>query len=239
MAGTANDIKLLRKLEEVDKTIEEGVAQFNESPIAKKIAEVRQKKAEVKQKRDQVDKVFIKARTEMQEVSDKDSLLAEAQKKEQKEIQATQGDYRKVEAHTNKLNEITQQRKQVDSTLEGLESNFNKIKSIKEKIDDAIGRLSMQEDDLSQKLNESNNSLKISMEKAQKEKATLETEISEDALKLYKKSKQICGKIVMSQLNGSTCAVCRSSISNANMSKIKGEAPISMCPNCSRILAIE
>lgn len=238
MAGKQEDKELLIKLQDVDNQIEQGAETFNNSPIAAKIKEVRLKKEQVKQKRDQVDKVFVKARKDMQDVSHKDSQLAEAQKKTQQEIDATQGDYRKVEAHTNKLNELTQQRKEVDTKLEALEANFNKIKAIKEKIDDAIGKLSMSEDDLNNKLNETNAQLKLQMDSAQKEKAKLEAEISPDALKVYKKAKQACGKIVLSNLSGKSCEVCRANISSANMSKIKADAPIATCPNCQRVLFV-
>lgn len=238
MAGIEKDIELIKKLAKVDRTIEDGAEQFNNSTLQKKINQLRLKKAEVKQKRDQVDSVFVKSREEMQDVAQKDSDLAKAQEKAQQEIAAIQGDYRKVEAHTNKLNALTSQRKELDVKLEKLEANFNKIKSIKEKIDTAIGKLSMQEDDLSAELQETVGQLKLQMDKAQKDKADLESQISPDALKEYRKAKKICGKIVLAELNGNSCSVCRSKISNANMSKIKAEEPISTCPNCFRLLFV-
>ena len=87
MAGKVEDIEKLQKLEVLDNTLENGAEQFNISPIAAQIGEVRSKKAEVKAKRDAVDKVFVKARDEVETVSAKDSDLAAAQDKAQKEIE--------------------------------------------------------------------------------------------------------------------------------------------------------
>lgn len=238
MAGVKEDWEKLERLQEIDNILENGAEQFNNSPIAAKILEVRAKKAEYKAKRDQLDSVYVKARDEVAQVSAKDSQLAEAQTKMQKEIEDTQGDYKKVEAYTNKLNELTNQRKVVDEQLEKIEVNFNKIKELKEKVDEAIGKVSMQEDDLNDQLQKTNTQLKIDMEKAQSEKQSLEKEISMDALALYKKCRNQVGQIVLAKLEGDACSVCKSSLSNANLSKVQEQAPISDCPSCNRILWI-
>ena len=68
MAGKVEDIERLVRLQEVDNIIEDGAEAFNNSPIATEIGKVRLKKAEVKAKRDQVDKVFVKARDEVEVV---------------------------------------------------------------------------------------------------------------------------------------------------------------------------
>lgn len=236
MAGKVEDIEKLVRLEEVDNIIEDGAEAFNNSPIATEIGKVRLKKSEIKAKRDQVDKVFVKARDEVEAVSAKDSQLAAAQDKTQKEIEETAGDYRKVEAHTKKLNELTEQRKKVDEKLEELEANFNKIKELKGKIDASIEKLSMQEDDLNKQLESSNVSLKLEMDKATEEKAQLESMISTDALEAYKKARGIVGQTVIAKNEENTCSVCRGNFTGASLSKIEAEAPISTCPHCLRIL---
>lgn len=232
------DFDKLKELQDIDNALEEGAKTFNDSPIAKEIEAVRAKKAEYKTKRDQIDAVFVKARAEVETVSAKDSELAAAQEKTQKEIEETQGDYRKVEAHTNKLNELTNQRKIVDEKIETIEANFNKIKELKEKVEGAIGKISMQEDDLNKKLEETNVQLKLDMEKAQEKKIQLEKEISAEALEAYKKSRSIVGKIVIGTLQGDSCSVCKATLSNAGLSKVHEEAPLSTCPTCKRLLWI-
>lgn len=239
MAGKIDDIQKLEELQEVDNILENGVEAFNESPIAKQIAKLRVKKKGLKSKRDQVDQVFIKARKEIELVSTKDSQLAAAQEKEQNEIENTKGDYRKVEAHTNKLNELANQRKEVDKKLEELEANFSKIKELKAKIDSSIETLSMKEDDLTKELERSNVSLKLQMDEATKKKEKLEQEISKEVLQAYKKSRNIVGKTVIAKLEDGSCSICRSKMSQANLSKLQQDAPISVCPNCLRIIVIQ
>lgn len=236
MAGKVEDIEKLQDLQNIDNTIEDGAEAFNNSPIAAQIGEVRAKKAEIKTKRDQVDKVFVKARDEVEAVSAKDSELAAAQDRAQKEIEETSGDYRKVEAHTQKLNELTEERKKVDAKLEELEANFNKIKELKAKIDASIEKLSMQEDDLNKQLEASNVSLKMQMDAATSKKAELEALISPDALEAYKKARNIVGQTVIAHNEDGACSVCRTKFTGAHMSKIESEAPISTCPNCLRLL---
>ena len=158
------------------------------------------------------------------------------QEKTQKEIEETQGDYRKVEDLTKKLNELTDERKKVDAKLEELEANFNKIKELKSKIDGSIEKLSMQEDDLSQQLEASNVNLKMEMDKATAKKAELEAVISTDALEAYKKARGIVGQTVIAKNEENTCSVCRANFTGANLSKIESEAPISNCPHCLRLL---
>lgn len=238
MEATNKDIENLSRLQEIDNILEDGAEAFNNSPIAIEIEKVREKKAKYKAKRDQLDAVYVKARDEIAQVSAKDSQLAEEQKKAQAEIEATQGDYRKVEAHTNKLNELTNQRKEVDAKLEEIEANFEKIKSLKAQIDDAIGKVSMKEDDLNRQLQDTNAQLKFDMEKAQGEKQTLEKEISMEALAEYKKARQIVGKIVISHLEDESCSVCKSKLTSGALSKVLEEAPLSCCPNCHRLLCI-
>ena len=152
MAGKIEDIELLEKLQEIDKILAEGEMVLNNPPLKEKIDSVRAKKAEFKAKRDQIDQIFVKSRKEIELLSTKDSELAASQNKAQKEIEETQGDYRKIEAYTNNLNQLTQQRKVVDEKLEKIEANFNKIKDLKQKIEDNIGKLSMQEDDFNSTL---------------------------------------------------------------------------------------
>ena len=152
MAGKIEDIELLEKLQEIDKILAEGEKVLNNPPLKEKIDSVRAKKAEFKAKRDQIDQIFVKSRKEIELLSTKDSELAASQNKAQKEIEETQGDYRKIEAYTKNLNQLTQQRKVVDEKLEKIEANFNKIKNLKQKIEDNIGKLSMQEDDFNSTL---------------------------------------------------------------------------------------
>lgn len=236
MAGQVADIEKLQRLEVLDNTLEDGAEAFNNSPIALEIGNVRAKKAEIKTKRDAVDKVFVKAREEVETVSAKDSQLASDQDKAQKEIEATQGDYRKVEAHTQKLNELTEERKKVDAKLEELEANFNKIKELKAKIDGSIEMLSMKEDELNKQLEASNVQLKMDMDKATQEKAALEKEISMDALAAYKKARSIVGQTVVAKNVEGSCSVCRSKFTGVHLSKIEADAPIAVCPNCLRVL---
>lgn len=239
VAGKVEDINKLKRLQELDNILEDGAQAFNDSPIAKQIDEVRSKKASLKGKRDQVDAVFVKARKEIETVSLKDSQLAQAQDKAQKEIESTQGDYRKVEAHTNKLNELANERKKVDLKLEELEANFNKIKELKAKIDSGIESLSIKEDDLNNQLERSNVSLKLDMDNATKEKIKIEQEISPDALASYKKARSIVGKTVIANLENESCSVCRAKLSSANISKVLEQAPIGICPSCLRVLIVE
>lgn len=236
MAGVEQDKDKLLKLQELDNILQDGAENFNNSEIGKKIAAVRMKKSELKTKRDQVDQVFVKARTEIETVSNKDSQLAAEQEKAQKEIESTQGDYRKVEAETQKLNELNNQRKTIDDQLEKLEANFNKIKELKEKIDAGIEKLGMQEDDLSVALEKSNVELKLKMDKAMQEKAKLEPTISSEALAIYKKSRSIAGKITVAVNEDNMCSACRTKFSSSNISKIESQAPIAVCPNCLRVL---
>lgn len=239
MAGQVSDIEKLIRLQELDNVLQDGAEQFNNSPIAAEIKEVREKKSQYKSKRDQVDAVFVKARDEVEKVGALDSKLAADQDRMQKEIEKTQGDYRKVEAQTQKLNELTNQRKQVDEKLEKLEANFNKIKELKQKLDSAIEAVSMKEDDLNRNLESTNAQLKMDMDAASNEKESLEKEISADALATYKRARGIVGKIVISKLSQNTCAVCRSPLSSGGLSKVNDEAPIAVCPNCSRVLIVK
>ena len=236
MAGKVEDIEKLKRLEELDNILEDGAEAFNNSPIAAQIEEVRAKKAEVKAKREKVDKVFVKARTEVEEVSEKDSKLAASQDIAQKEIEKNQGDYRKVQDSSKVLESLSEERKKVDAKLEELEANFNKIKELKEKIDSSIEKLSMQEDDLNKQLEATNVQLKLDMDKATQDKAALEKEISMDALAAYKKARSIVGKTVVAQNENGSCSVCRSKFTGAHLSKIESEAPVSTCPNCLRVL---
>lgn len=239
MPGKIEDIEKLKLLEQIDNTLQDGAEAFNNSPIAKKIAAVRLKKSEVKAKRDQVDKVFVRARNSVDEVGATDSQLAADQDKIQNEIKTTQGDYRKVEAATNKLNELTLKRQKVDAQLEQLEANFNKIKQLKEKIDASIEKLSLQEDDLQKQLETSNVQLKLDMDKASLDKKKIEAEISREAIELYKKSRNIVGRIVIAHNEGGLCSVCRAKFSGAHLSKFDKEAPISTCPHCLRLIVLE
>lgn len=236
MAGKIEDIDKLLKLQEIDNILADGAEQFNRNPIAKQIAAARQKKSELKAKRDQLDQVFVKARKQIEEVSAKDSALAAEQEKTQMEIDSVAGDFRKVEALTQKLGELSSRRKQIDVKLETLEANFNKISELKAKIGSSIEKVSMQEDDLNLQLEQSNVQLKIQMDKAQKEKAELEPQISADALQGYKKARNIVGKVTVAQNQNGSCSVCRTHFSQANASKIWDGAPISVCPNCLRLL---
>lgn len=236
MPGKIDDIEKLKQLQEIDKQMDDAMSQINASPTAKKIEGTRAKKAEYKQKRDQIDKVYIKARSEFEEITKKDSELAAAQTATQKKIEETQGDYRKVEDFTNKLNEISNNRKVIDEKLVSVEANYNKIADLKAKIDGAIEKLSMMEDDLNTKLQQENSTASNVYNELVSKRKVLD--ISPDVLKMYDKTRSIVGKVVVSELKDNTCSVCRNSFSPVTLDKIKKQAPIGTCPNCQRLICI-
>lgn len=239
MNATAKEIKLLKELETIDKKIEDNVEKYNELSQLNSINKIRAKKAEVKTKLKQVETIYVKTRKELKEIEELDSKLAVQQKEMQNKIDELGGDYRKVESHTLKLNEITNRRKNVDKRLETLEDNFNKISSIKRKIDDAIGKISMQEDDLKNKQIKELSTLQYNLEQIKNKKKSIEEQISKTILDYYKRQRKICGKVVISKLVDNKCKICRTALSNANLSKVKNDGSLGTCPNCSRILIIK
>ncbi|MDO5329645.1 MAG: hypothetical protein Q4E88_06115 [Coriobacteriia bacterium] len=238
MPGKVDDIEKLNELQELDKNIDAAYAQIQNSPYAKKIEAARAKKSEYKTKRDQIDGIYKKARAEFEEITAKDSELAASQTETQKKIEETQGDYRKVESYTNKLNELTNNRKVIDEKLVKVEANYNKISELKGKIDEAIGKVSMLEDDLNKKLQEENATAQIEYNKNVEKKNVLVKSISEDSLKMYKHAREIAGNVAVAELLNNSCSVCRNNFSPVTLDKIKGQAPISSCPNCQRLLIV-
>lgn len=211
---------------------------LDDLPQRQRIVDLRAKKAALKEKEGQVLEMRRLAERDLSRIHDEDERLVQKQRSVQEKIDAAQGDYRSVEAHTKELGGIAKRRNTLECDLVPLDEKLGEIGKVAAQIEQALSQVDAQEGKAIASFQQEGGSLMGETAQAQKARDALYDSIGPELQKLYDKKRESSGGIAVARLEGASCSVCRTVFEEGKLLHVQGEAPLSECPNCKRILVV-
>lgn len=239
MNATEQDIAILRKLQEVDRTILSAKKEFEALPHRQAILEVRTKKEEILKKKVQVQDMLDDAEGNLAALVQEDEQLSEKQDEITETLTEVQGDYRAVTAHTRELDGVRKRREKVALELTRVEEQVNKINPVMKQVMQGLVALEAKEKELIESFQQTGGALRAAIVEGEKGRTELADELDPALLKVYEQTSERCGGVALADLKGNACGACRNTFDHGRLAKIKSEAPLSTCPSCRRILIVE
>lgn len=239
MNATEHDIEILRALQKVDRTIMSAQKEFDALPHRQAILEARTKKEEVLKKKVQVQDMLDEAEGRLAALVEEDEQLALKQDEITKTLAEVQGDYRAVQSHTRDLDGVRKRREKVSLEVSRVEEQVNKINPVMKQVMQALATFEEKERELVSSFQKTGGSLRGAIAEGQKARTDLAAEVDPALLRVYDQTRTRCGGVALADLVDGSCGACRNTFDQSRLSKIKGQAPLAVCPACGRLLIVE
>lgn len=239
MNATEQEIAVLRKLQEVDRSVLSAQKEFEALPHRQAILEVRTKKDEILKKKVQVQDMLDEAEGKLAALVQEDEQLSLKQDEITETLTEVQGDYRAVTAHTRELDGVRKRREKVGLELTRVEEQVNKINPVMKQVMQALTGLEEKEAELITSFQQTGGALRTVIAEGEKARDELAQALDPALLRSYEAARERCGGVALADLVGNACGACRNTFDQGRLSKIRSDAPLSECPSCRRILIIE
>lgn len=238
MQASQDELNALLEAQKLDLEIINLNKQFAELPQPATVSRLRAKKNELTKKREQIEKLYKDASKRKVRTDDEDASLEKKQNGVQAAIEAAAGDYRNVEARTKELAGISKRRETLAAEKEQIAAELAKIVSLSEQIDDALTDLDKKEEASISDYRKQGGAIKGELAELSSKRDKLLARVSADVAKEYRKTSERLGSVAIGKLEGDKCGICRSVISGGRLIDLKSQAPLGVCPSCSRLLVI-
>lgn len=239
MNATEHDIETLRALQKVDRTIMSAQKEFDALPHRQAILEARTKKEEVLKKKVQVQDMLDEAEGRLAALVEEDEQLALKQDEISTTLAEVQGDYRAVASHTRELDGVRKRREKVSLEVTRVEEQVDKINPVMKQVMQALSTFEEKERELVASFQKTGGSLRGAIAEGQKAREALVAEVDPALLRVYDQTRMRCGGVALADLVDGSCGACRNAFDQSRLSKIKGQAPLAVCPACGRLLIVE
>ena len=239
MQASQHDIEILRKLQEVDRSVALAQKDFDSLPHRKAILEVRRKSEEVLKNKVRVQDMQDTAEEKFESLVKEDERLLKKAEEIEALLQEAKGDFRSVESRSKELNGVHKRRKDLAKELEKVNGQLEKIAPVMKQVMKAVQDLTRNEQDLVASFQKEGGALKKQLFEGRQLHDKLVAQLNPALAKAYRETQARCGDIVLSELTGSSCGACRHSFEQGRLSIIRSQAPLATCPFCGRLLIIE
>lgn len=239
MFATDEDIEVLQKLQEADRTRQLSEKELNSLPHRKAILELRQKLDGVYKKKTQVQDMLDEAEEAFDKLVEEDEKLTEKQNEIQQTLQEEKGDFRSVESLSKKLNGVEKRKKTIGKESEKVGEQIERISAVMKQVMAAMRELEKKEKAQVESFRQQGGALKMKIAEAEKAHAQLAQQLDPALLKRYEETALRCGGVGIATLKDDQCSACRNTFDHGKLNQIKEEAPLATCPSCGRLLVIE
>ena len=239
MFATSQDLEVLAKLQEIDRSIASAQKEFDEMPHRNAILEVRRKKEDVFKKKVQVQDLLDVAEGKLIDLENEEEKLSEKQREVEAALAEVQGDYRAVTAHTRDLDGVRKRREKVSLALDGVTAEIARIEPVMKQVMAALDALEGKEKELIASFQKTGTALRSAIIEGEEGRKDLACQLSPELLAAYEEARTQCGGVALAHLVEDTCGTCRNSFNPGKLGKIKSEAPLTVCPACHRLLIVE
>ena len=238
MDATPAALAALLQLQQLDIDAMRAQKALEELPQRETILMLRKKRAEVEPKKAQVEQMRLETEQAFTKINDEDARLVEKQKTIQEKIDGAGGDYRAVDSLSKELGGIAKRRNTLEAEVVKVSERITQIEAVQNQVNDALRVLDSQESEAIAVFQKEGGKLTQDIARMQDVREKLVEEIGPDLMARYEKKSKIGGGIGVARLLGSACGVCRNTIDEGKLLQIRGEAPISECPVCKRLLVV-
>lgn len=240
MRVSYEDLDVLLEVQKIDLAIMQIKKTRGELPQRIEVVKVRKKRDEILPKLEKVTALQIAKEDEIRKVEDEDRGLAEKQARCQEDIDNAGADFRAVESHSKDMAGIVKRRVALEESLRDLNAELDKIKSVRDQVESAIGLCDKQEADLRASYKEQDDELVDRVRKLLGQRAELVNRVPADLAELYDATAAKTGGVALGKLaEDGTCGVCRATIDGGRLIALRAEAPLGQCPSCKRLLIVE
>lgn len=238
MKADSSALAALLHLQQIDIDVMRTQKKLDELPQREVILALRKKRAEIEPKKAQVEEMRLATDREFTKINDEDARLVEKQKAVQEKIDTAQGDYRSVDSLTKELGGIAKRRNTLEGDLAALTERIEQISAVQDQVADALRRLDEQEAGVIAEFQKEGGALTHDLARLQKTREAQVEHVGEELYSLYEKKSKKGGGIGVARLKEGACSVCRNRIDEGKLLQIRGEAPLSECPSCKRMLVV-
>ncbi len=239
MKASRDDLDGLLSLQQIDLDIKKQNKQLDELPQRMVIYTSRKKHEEVEAKREQVLALKKDASMRLNRIKDEDESLAGKEKSVEEVMNSTQGDFRNVEARSKELESISERREKLAEDREEVDAELKKISNVEDQLDTLDKDLKSKESSAMQSFQQEGSALKASIAELEEQRSEAAAKMSKEIVDLYNKTQTRLGGVAVSTLNGDKCGACRTPIDQGRLLDLKANAPLGVCPTCTRLLIIE
>jgi len=239
MQAKKENLATLLKLQEIDLELLRSQKKLNELPQRNMILALREKKSAIDKKQFQVTEMKKGLEHEILRIDDEDERLVAKQDEVQEKINSVKGDYRAVEAFTKELSGIAKRRNTLETNKEPLSKKLAEIEQVLTQALDALEKVSSQEAEVVASFKQEGGALNNQIAQLQKSRDTAFASLEAPLAQTYEKTLKRLGGVAVARLTGNLCSVCRNALEEGKLLQVKGEAPLSECPYCKRLLVVE
>ena len=232
-------LSTLLSLQETDLELLRAQKKLDELPQRKMILALREKKAAIETKRAQVAEMKKDIDLSISLLNDEDERLVLKQDAIQVKINDAKGDYRSIESFTRELGGVGKRRNTLESEKAPLDEKLSQIQQILNQATDAYNKLLNQETEVVASFKQEGGALTNQVARLQAEHEKAIKVLGSPLAETYEKILKRQGGIAVARLAGNLCSVCRSELEEGKLLKVKGEAPLSECPFCKRLMVVE
>ena len=239
MQATPEQVEILSKLLEIDRSRFQAESQLNDMPHKQQVLDGRIKRKEVQLKFDQVAKLLDEAKTQRQKLFDEDERLGIKLDDIQEQINETSKDYRKVTNLTRELEGVQKRRETLAFQGKQVQERLDQVQKVYDSAAEALEKLTEREQELVADYQAKTDELSNLVKEGLALRSQLVDDLPDDVIEAYEQAMKKCGGVGLSYLQGERCSACRHVIDANRLLQVRKEAPISRCPNCKRLLVIQ
>lgn len=239
MKASEEEIQILQKIQELDRTIFRSHKALKNLPQPAEAQRVHDRLVEVSAKLEKVEAMLSKKRRDFGCLEREYDQLRERIGKVQAKIDSAQGDYRSVQTWTRDMEIMGERSKVLDEKMSALLEGIEQVDAVRAQAAAGVDQLKAHERKLYDEFNEQGNELKAEIAKCQEAVKLLAKRVSPELMKCYIDTVAKCGGVGLAKLSGGCCDACRNRIPENRLPQIRENAPIAQCPSCGRMLIVE
>ena len=239
MQATDKEIAILQKLQELDRVSFRSAKALKSLPQPAEAQKVRERYDEVAGKIAKVEAMLAKQKRDFASLEKEDTQLRDRMDKVQGKIDSAEGNYRSVQTWTRDMQIMNDRRKVLDEKMTVLMEKISEIEAVRNQAAQGADQLKARERALYDEFQAQGTALKEEIAKCQQASKLLAQQVNSEVMKSYVTAVQRCGGVGLSRLVGDSCEACRTPIGPNRLPEIRKQAPLAVCPNCSRLMIIE
>ncbi len=239
MRAKQQDIVTLKKIQDMTAMRCDKARTLKEMPERAALSAILVKEREITEKSAKVKAMQIDAKSRFEKLMIEDTKLHEREESVQRSIDHAAGDFRNLEVRTKELDGIARRRVLLAEMMIKVDEEQEKIANLNATLEEARNQITSKKKVLEEKIMSVKSEIDDYLAKSESELKDLFSALPDDLAEEYRRAAASVGSIVLSELEGDKCKVCRSTIEQGVLIDLRSGGEVGVCPHCGRLLIIE
>lgn len=239
MRAKQQDIVTLKKIQDMTAMRCDKARTLKEMPERAALSAILVKEREITEKSAKVKAMQIDAKSRFEKLMIEDTKLHEREESVQRSIDHAAGDFRNLEVRTKELDGIARRRVLLAEMMIKVDEEQEKIANLNATLEEARNQITSKKKVLEEKIMSVKSEIDDYLAKSESELKDLFSKLPDDLAEEYRRAATSVGSIVLSELDGDKCKVCRSTIEQGVLIDLRSCGEVGVCPHCGRLLIIE